>query len=149
MSESDRPMPKMARTSARAWVARQLMAQGNLCPVCSKHIDLKVKAEGVVDHDHTTGEVRGVLHRSCNAALGKVDQAAGRWGAKSMLYVDIVAFLKNMLAYYAKPGLGIIYFAHKTIDEKKDAINLKARTRRAELKAKQSLAIKARSTRKE
>jgi len=104
--------------------------------VCKAHVDMRVKGEGVQDHNHTTGEIRGVLHRSCNAALGKVDSAAGRWGAKSMEYPKIIAWLEGMLEYYKQPGTGFQYAMHKTADEKKDAVNAKARTRRAEIKAK-------------
>lgn len=39
-------------------------SQGNLCAICHESGDL------VVDHDHKTGVVRGLLHRNCNAALG-------------------------------------------------------------------------------
>lgn len=145
-SITSRPMPKLARTSARSWVARHLaVVQGNLCPLCDKFIDIKIKGEGVVDHDHETGEIRGVLHRSCNSGEGKVSNAAARWGAKSASYTDIIPWLERMIAYLKKPGAGIIYFAHKTVDEKKDAKNLKLRTARAAAKAKSALAIAARS----
>jgi hypothetical protein len=38
----------------------------------------------------------------------------------------------------------MIYPMHKTADEKRDAVNKKARERRAEVKAKQAVALAAR-----
>lgn len=141
-----RPMPKLARTQMRSYAAKQLAVhQGNLCPLCDKFIDIKLKGEGVLDHDHETGEMRGVLHRSCNAAEGKITNAAARWGAKSAKYSDIIEYLESVVAYLKRPGLGVIYPLHKTDDEKKDAKNLKLRTARAAAKAKSALAIAARS----
>lgn len=131
---------KVPRSMMRSWAARQLQTvQGGLCPVCKTPIDMKIKGEGVIDHDHNTGEIRGVLHRSCNAALGKVDNAAGRWGAKSMDYTAILAWLEGMLEYYKQPGTGMMYAMHKTADEKKDDRNRKVREARAAAKAKVAL----------
>lgn len=143
-----RPMPKLSRTMMRSWVARHLTTvQNNLCPLCHKHIDLKIKGEGVIDHDHDTGEIRGVLHRSCNAAEGKIANAAGQWGAKSTSYTDILAFLNRLVAYLARPnGAGVVYPMHKSKEEMQDATKLKAKARRAELKAKQAVALAARAT---
>lgn len=133
-------MPKIPRTSMRSWVARHLKEkQGNLCPLCNKFIDLKVKGEGVIDHDHDTGEVRGVLHRSCNAAEGKISNAAARWGAKSSSRAAIVSYLSAMVLYLTQPGAGVIYSLHKTPDEKRDVRNAALRARKAEIKAKIAL----------
>ena len=41
-----------------------LSSQGNVCAICKK------PRPTVVDHDHETGKVRGILHRTCNAGLG-------------------------------------------------------------------------------
>lgn len=132
-------MRKLARSQMRSFAARQLLEQGNVCPLCSLHIDLRIKGEGVLDHDHDTGEIRGVLHRSCNAAEGKISNAAARWGAKSARYEDIVAYLKKVITYLESSGTGMIYPMHKTADEKRDAVNAKVRAKRAETKAKLEL----------
>lgn len=137
LPERTRPMPKIPRTAMRSWVARHLSTvQGGLCPLCQKHIDLKIKGEGVIDHDHDTGEVRGVLHRSCNAAEGKISNAAARWGAKSSAYSDVIAYLSALVCYLQAPKAGVIYSLHKTAGEKQDARNAAARVKRAENKAK-------------
>lgn len=131
------PLRKLARSQMRSWATRHLQTvQSGLCPLCSKHIDLRIKGEGVLDHDHDTGEIRGVLHRSCNAAEGKISNAAARWGAKSAKYSDVIEYLESVVGYLKTSGTGMMYPLHKTADEKKDAANARARQRRAEIKAK-------------
>lgn len=105
--------------------------QGGVCPLCREPIDLSIKGEGVIDHCHETGEIRGLLHRSCNAALGKVDNAAGRWGAKDMSYSAIIPWLEKMLEYYKQPGTGLMYHTHLTPEEKRLKRNAAARKARA------------------
>ncbi len=133
-------MQKLSRSMMRSWMLRQLKVnQGGLCAVCKKPIDTTVKGEGVTDHNHITGEIRGVLHRSCNSALGKVDHAVRCWGSKGGTYEDIINWLKNMLEYYAQPGCGVIYPYHLTPEEKKQADLLRRRSNRASARAKQIL----------
>lgn len=132
-------MNKLARSQARAYTLKLHRGQGGTCPLCFKLIDLTIKGEAVLDHNHTTGEIRGVLHRSCNAALGKVDNAAGRWGAKSMKYEEILPWLEAMLAYYKKPGTGVLYHLHKTGEEKRLSRNKAVREARAAKLAKARL----------
>lgn len=132
-------MRKLARTSMDSWKRRQLEAQGGCCPLCKLPIDLRVKGEGVVDHNHDTGEIRGILHRSCNAAEGKVANAAGRWGAKSTKYEDIIPYLENIVHYLKTAGTGLIYHNHKTPEEKAQADKLKARQRAAKSRAKRAV----------
>ncbi len=135
-----KPLVKVPRTAMRSWAHRQLkIEQNGLCPLCGKPIDLTIKGEGVIDHDHDTGEIRGVLHRSCNAAEGKISNAAARWGAKSSHYMDIIVYLESVVAYLKKPGTGRMYPMHKTPDEKKDARAALLKKRRAEAKAKVAL----------
>ena len=127
---------KLARSTMPSWKVRRLQEQGGLCPLCKTPIDLKIKGEGVIDHDHDTGEIRGVLHRSCNAAEGKVANAAGRWGAGGMGYDKIIPWLEAMLEYLKQPGTGLMYHTHKTDEEKRLERNLKARTARATTRAR-------------
>jgi len=123
------------RTNMKAMTVKLLRDQGGLCPLCRCRIDLSIPKEGVLDHDHESGEVRGVLHRSCNAAEGKVANAAGRWGAKGMSYELIVPWLENLLAYYKGAGTGYMYPGHKSPEQKAVAARLKRNTRAAEKRA--------------
>lgn len=133
-------MRKLSRAMMPAWKVRQLkVVQGGLCALCGRPVDLSQPKEGVVDHDHDTGEIRGVLHRSCNSGEGKVANAAGSWIAKSMSYSAIRAALKQLLAYYERPGTGLIYptFVDAATAKRKsmDKRNLAAKQRRAQQKA--------------
>lgn len=41
--------------------------QDGACPVCDKPIEAE---DSAIDHNHKTGEVRGILCKTCNRALG-------------------------------------------------------------------------------
>lgn len=49
-----------------------LEKQGGVCAICRR--DCRDSAKGVlcVDHDHDTGEIRGLLCSQCNAGLGNL-----------------------------------------------------------------------------
>ena len=44
-----------------------LKTQENTCPICKENFDTR---KIYVDHNHKNGEVRGLIHRECNALLG-------------------------------------------------------------------------------
>lgn len=43
--------------------------QRGLCPICDVPLDNNV----VIDHDHKSRKVRGILHRSCNMLVGLIE----------------------------------------------------------------------------
>lgn len=43
-----------------------LEKQDNLCALCNMALDESL----CVDHNHTTGKVRGIIHKTCNTAIG-------------------------------------------------------------------------------
>lgn len=49
-----------------------LLKQNNLCAICGKHAGQNSWEHGTlsVDHDHSTGRVRGLLCGGCNYGLG-------------------------------------------------------------------------------
>lgn len=97
------------------------------CPLCNQPMtDLKLM---VVDHDHKTGEIRGVICRWCNAQLGKMENAANR--AKRELTID--DWLTNAMAWRSTARSGLIYPTHKSEAEKKEAA---AKKRKATAAAK-------------
>lgn len=61
-----------------ALAGRCLALQGDVCPVCGLALGLR---EAVVDHDHETHEVRGLLHRTCNTRAPFGPDGAARWYA--------------------------------------------------------------------
>lgn len=55
-------------------------AQGGLCAICHRPETLIQSPTGVasllgVDHDHTTGEIRGLLCSACNRGIGLFDES--------------------------------------------------------------------------
>lgn len=59
--------------------------QNNLCAICFQPETDKVKKFLSVDHDHTTGKVRGLLCSRCNKSIGAFE--------------DNVVFLSNAIKY--------------------------------------------------
>ena len=58
-------------------------AQGNECPLCKHHfpsenILARSTNQFVIDHDHATEQVRGLLCRACNALLGRFGDSVER-----------------------------------------------------------------------
>lgn len=139
---------KLSRSSLRAWAIGHLKSkQGGVCLVCKKPVNLQVmgnKSDYVVDHCHESGEIRGILHRSCNSSLGKIDNAAGRWGCKSMKYEDIIPYLRNVVEYYetfGSGGTGLMYPDHKSPEQKLEAAKAKRRKTDALRRAKERVKL--------
>ncbi len=78
---------------------KQLKRQRGICPLCRTVLTAD---EATLDHCHTTGSVRGVLHRSCNAGEGKVLTWAGRRTRGE----DPDIWLRNLLRYWKKDYSG-------------------------------------------
>jgi hypothetical protein len=49
-----------------------LEAQGHRCAVCLCPLSLTSKPKPCVDHDHVTGNVRGILCGPCNLGIGNL-----------------------------------------------------------------------------
>ena len=73
------------RDQGKACRAKLVEKYGNYCGVCKKEFTSTPR----VDHDHATGEVRGLLDRNCNVALG--------------LFKDDPARLQAAIDYLTKP----------------------------------------------
>jgi len=120
------------KASETAGIRRQLVVkQGHLCAVCGK--PFTKLDDGVLDHCHKTGFIRGVLHRSCNSGEGKV-RIKAQWSHKGVTPDEFLIGLGQYLALHEKPKYQLIYHSHKTKDEKRLAVNAKARKKRAAAK---------------
>lgn len=93
----------------------------------------------VIDHDHETGRIRGVLSRSANAVEGKVKNAVARWGGTGEDYTKIIPYLERLLVYLKQQATPYIYPFHKTDDEKRLDRNKAAREARAKRAAQAKL----------
>lgn len=67
---------------------RMVLAQGNLCAICNEPPENKDSTKLHIDHCHTTGKVRGLLCRSCNIAIGYLN--------------DDINLLQNAIKYLEK-----------------------------------------------
>lgn len=56
-------------------------AQRNRCPVCCAPLVFDGRAGAHIDHDHSTGRVRGILCAECNKALGHYEKNAAAFAA--------------------------------------------------------------------
>lgn len=57
----------MTNLDLTAFIAKQ----NGICPICLLGLpNIEERIKIAIDHDHTTGRVRGVLHRRCNGNLG-------------------------------------------------------------------------------
>jgi hypothetical protein len=54
-------------------------SQDGKCSICSSDIELFTGSKGAqIDHNHKTGEVRGILCIGCNTMLGKIEHHGDR-----------------------------------------------------------------------
>jgi ribonuclease PH len=67
---------------------RLLRAQGNKCVICSiDHLD-ETGRRLQIDHNHTTGKVRGLLCLRCNLAIGQFSESID-------LLLSAIQYLRN------------------------------------------------------
>jgi hypothetical protein len=120
-------MRKLTRTELATIRYDWWERQGKRCDLCGLSLKLD---EAVMDHDHSTGVCRGVLHRGCNALLGKIENNHKRYGVP-----QVGTFLHGAASYltrHAFPvGVPLIYPTHKTDEDKRLARNARARKARA------------------
>lgn len=107
-----------------------LSTQNGKCALCGGPC---TEQNARLDHDHSTGAIRGVLHNGCNALLGKVENNAARFGVK-----NLAAFCQGVPGYLARHITnitGLFHPTHLTEDEKRLKRNAAAVKRRAAKKA--------------
>lgn len=125
-------MTQRLTAAALARYRTELLQQQNLtCALCG---EVCTADEAVVDHDHKTGQIRGVLHRGCNAMLGHIENNRPRHRLTGI--PRLTKFLSGVVPYlYRKrPDDTPLYPTHRTADEKRERRNKRARTARAAIK---------------
>ena len=65
---------------------KMLAAQGGGCAICGT-TDTSPWSCFCVDHDHTSGEVRGLLCRACNTCIGQAEDDTERL-RKAIAYLE-------------------------------------------------------------
>jgi Recombination endonuclease VII len=106
------------------WRIRQLKKQSGLCKLC--RFDLEI-ADAVADHCHQSGLMRGVLHRGCNAWLGKTENSI----RINKLQGRIENLVSQNVLHYMSTTLEDYHPSFRTEEEKRVRRNKKARKRRA------------------
>ena len=100
--------------------------QNNICPLCGNHIPSGV---GVLDHDHETGKIRGVLHRQCNQVEGRILS----WIKRSGQGVPAEQFVSALWRYWSTVYPDVYHPSHLTETEKEiKACNKKIRSLKTE-----------------
>lgn len=85
--------PKQLKTKEIKGIREEkLILQDHTCPLCGNKVE---KDEAVLDHDHSTGRVRQVLHRSCNQTEGRILSWINRCRGD-----DPEVFIGNLLMYW-------------------------------------------------
>ncbi len=111
-----------------------LQAQGFKCPLCRQPLhESSTKKKPALDHDHTTGYIRGVLCVNCNGKEGKVWNAARSAAGKGN---DPKLWLQRLVEYHElhrspqwgnSTRKGLIYPTFKSKNEKRLAVLAKAK----------------------
>ncbi|MDP1614799.1 MAG: endonuclease VII domain-containing protein [Methylococcales bacterium] len=60
--------------------------QGGYCAICGKH-QTELKRHLAVDHNHTTGKIRGLLCDKCNIGIGCIENWATKFSDKIRIYL--------------------------------------------------------------
>jgi len=95
----------------QAYRKKLLAKQGGKCKLCEKPI---AQGQATLDHCHTNGRVRAVLHRACNGAEGRIKHWVRRSGA-----ADHFQFLQNILDLWQACHLHHpVHPNHRTKEEK-------------------------------
>lgn len=99
-----------------------LRKQHYKCPLCGHRIN---PIDAALDHCHTTGHVRRVLHKNCNSVEGRLLH----W-IRRVKNVNSTDFLKNLIAYWSEDySQNPIHPRHYT-DVEKEILKLKRARRR-------------------
>ena len=80
----------------QVFIEQGIESQGYKCALCGRPLYYDKKAEEwpgfagarpVVDHDHKTGIIRGILHAKCNTDLAVVENNGEAWIQRARKYL--------------------------------------------------------------
>lgn len=124
--------PRLKQREIKEWRDKLYEEQGNCCALCG--LEIKEPSERVLDHCHSSGYIRGTLHRSCNAILGKVENNYKRIGVSDAIMLRAFGVVYDYIcgSYSDKP----YHPSHRTAEEKRLNRNEVARAKRAKKAAR-------------
>jgi hypothetical protein len=70
---------KLKTTGIKPFREAMLLKQNHLCALCNQFIDITSTNGPVLDHRHSDGAIRSVLHRHCNSYLGRLENSITRY----------------------------------------------------------------------
>lgn len=121
-------MQKLPQSKVAPARAQMLADQGYRCVLCCE----LVADDDVLDHDHKTGHLRGVLHRGCNAMLGHIENNRARNGLSGpRLFRMLMRVEQYLTADYSSNPL---HHSHRTAEQKRVRRNKLASASRARRK---------------
>jgi hypothetical protein len=116
-------MTKLKASEIAAYREQLLQQPQGVCGLCGEVIE---PGKAVLDHDHKSGHIRGVLHRGCNAMEGVIVNNMARnlmsWQRMQQLFERIGAYQQQL-----QPEL---HPTHRTPEERKVRARKRALVRR-------------------
>jgi hypothetical protein len=103
---------KLKYTQIKTHRSELLQRQEYRCSLCGDTII----DDAVLDHDHKTGRIRSVLHRGCNAMLGKIENNMPR---NRMDIHRLERFCTNIVKYITEEYADIVHPTYLTPEERK------------------------------
>ena len=114
---------RLKAAAVRAYRELELASQGGLCALCGEPIET---GKAVLDHDHKTGRIRGVLHRGCNALEGTITNALPR---NLLTPARLAGIFANWERYHSTPK-DVLHPLHRTPEERKARTKKRAQARK-------------------
>jgi len=100
-------LTRLPYTQIRSHRLRLLREQHNMCGLCGEYIE---ESEAVLDHNHNNGRIRKVLHRGCNALLGKIENNMKR-NRVDLLRLELIC--SNLASYIGTDWTDVVHPKHK------------------------------------
>ena len=117
---------RLTQAATKAYREAKLKEQGGRCALSGYTLST---SEAVLDHCHSTGHVRGVIHRGVNALLGKVENNYRRYGVSLPMLRAVAPAIANYIEQDYSSN--VYYPTHRTEDEKRLRRNAQARKARS------------------
>ncbi len=122
-------MKRLTKKQKEEWRDYLWGKQKGLCALCGTYISReneKGNDEAVLDHDHETGHIRSVLHRSCNASEGSILQFAD----KRCRSEDPKLFLITMVKYWEADYSHLPFHPGHKLPEEDERLKLKRKLKK-------------------
>lgn len=117
-------MQRIKASEVKTYREHYLEEQHSICALCNEPID---PAEAVVDHCHTTGRLRSVLHRGCNAFLGTIENNRKRNRISDSRLENILANVVEYVTAYKE----LLHPTYRTSEERKARAKARAKKKRS------------------